>query len=217
MKKKIVTFFILLVSSLPIAAQNFRVGVTTGTNVHSSTNIDARMGFSIGAKGEYGFNGLDEGWYADASLLLESHAWKVEFGDAGLHRYKTLTQYTTPWYLNLPIHVGYRFPVSQDVKMFVNAGPFMGIGLFGKMRFEMLTLEGKTERGTLYDNVFTETDGLGTKVQNRFSWGAGLRFGIEVKDKYQFMLGYDRGFNKFSSLFGNSRMNLFSASVAYMF
>ena len=61
MKKKIVTFFILLVSSLPIAAQNFRVGVTTGTNLHSSTNIDARMGFSIGAKGEYGFNGLDEG------------------------------------------------------------------------------------------------------------------------------------------------------------
>lgn len=93
----------------------------------------------------------------------------------------------------------------------------MGLGLFGKMKFEMVTLEGKTGRGTLYDNVFTETDGLGEKVQNRFSWGAGLRFGIEVKDKYQFMLGYDRGFNKFSSLFGNSRMNLFSASVAYMF
>ena len=48
MKKKFVTYFILLVFCLPIAAQNFRVGVTAGTNLHSSTNIDARMGFSIG-------------------------------------------------------------------------------------------------------------------------------------------------------------------------
>ncbi len=47
MKKKIVTFFILLISSLPIAAQNFRVGVTAGTNVHSFTNIDARMGSAL--------------------------------------------------------------------------------------------------------------------------------------------------------------------------
>ena len=217
MKKAFILSIFCLLTSFSMLAQNFRAGLVAGANLHSSTNIDARMGFSIGAKGEYGFNGLAEGWYADASLLLESHAWKVEFGEAGLHRYKTLTQYATPWYLSLPIHVGYRFPVSQDVKMFINAGPFMGLGLFGKMKFEMVTLEGKTERGTLYDNVFTETDGLGEKVQTRFSWGAGLRFGIEVKDKYQFMLGYDRGFNKFSSLFGNSRMNLFSASVAYMF
>ena len=65
MKKKIITYFILLVFCLPIAAQNFRVGVTAGANLHSSTNIDARMGFSIGAKGEYGFNSLDEGWYAE--------------------------------------------------------------------------------------------------------------------------------------------------------
>ena len=217
MKKAFILSIFCLLTSFSMLAQNFRAGLVAGANLHSSTNIDARMGFSIGAKGEYGFNGLAEGWYADASLLLESHAWKVEFGESGLHRYKTLTQYATPWYLSLPIHVGYRFPVSQDVKMFINAGPFMGLGLFGKMKFEMVTLEGKTERGTLYDNVFTETDGLGEKVQTRFSWGAGLRFGIEVKDKYQFMLGYDRGFNKFSSLFGNSRMNLFSASVAYMF
>ena len=148
MKKKIVTFFILLISSLPIAAQNFRVGVTAGTNLHSSTNIDARMGFSIGAKGEYGFNGLDEGWYADASLLLESHAWKVEFGELGLHLYKSSRQYTTPWYLNLPIHVGYRFPVSQDVKMLVNAGPFMGIGLFGTSKYEIVFMDGNTEKET---------------------------------------------------------------------
>ena len=217
MKKKFVTYFILLVFCLPIAAQNFRVGVTAGTNLHSSTNIDARMGFSIGAKGEYGFNSLDEGWYEDASLLLESHAWKVEFGELGLHLYKSSRQYTTSWYLNLPIHVGYRFPVSQDVKMLFNAGPFVGLGLFGTSKYEIVFMDGGTEKGTIYDNIFTAKDALGRKIQNRFSWGAGLRFGIEVKDKYQFMLGYDRGFNKFSSLFGNSRMNLFSASVAYMF
>ena len=75
----------------------------------------------------------------------------------------------------------------------------------------------RNEKRTIYDNIFTAKDALGRKIQNRFSWGAGLRFGIEVKDKYQFMLGYDRGFNKFSSSFGNSRMNLFSASVAYLF
>ena len=140
MKKKFITYFILLVFCLPIAAQNFRVGVTAGANLHSSTNIDARMGFSIGAKGEYGFNSLDEGWYADASLLLESHAWKVEFGNLGLYLYKSSRQYTTPWYLNLPIHVGYRFPVSQDVKMLVNAGPFVGLGLFGTSKYEIVSL-----------------------------------------------------------------------------
>lgn len=217
MKRTIIFTLLSLALYLPIAAQDVRFGALAGVNVHTANYLDAKMGFSIGAKAELGFKSLAEGWYADASLLFESHPWQVKFDGLGTNLYKTFTEHASPWYLMLPIHVGYKFPVSQDVKLLVNGGPYVGMGLFGKLKYEMVKLDDKTEEGTTYDNVFTAKDGFGNKVQNRFAWGAGVRVGLEVKDKYQFILGYDRGFNQFYSNFGNSRMGLYSLSFAYMF
>ena len=35
-------------------------------------------------------------------------------------------------YLNIPIHIGYMMPVSKKISLFMNAGPYWGVGLFGK-------------------------------------------------------------------------------------
>lgn len=217
MKRTTLLLTLLLIITLPLAAQNFRIGATAGVNLNDPQIVESKMGFSVGAKGEFGFKGLSEGWYMDAALLLESHAWKCTFWGPGFPTYKWLRQTVTPWYLNVPVHVGYRFPVSQNVKLFVNAGPYMAIGLFGKMKHDAVMLDGKIKKGTLLDNVFTSEYPSGGKAQNRFNWGAGVRFGVEIMDKYQVVLGYDRGLNRFSYDFGISRTNLFSVSAAYMF
>lgn len=217
MKRTTLLITLLLIITLPLAAQNFRIGATAGVNLNAPRYVESKMGFSVGAKGELGFKGLSEGWYMDAALLLESHAWESTYSGLGLLSYEWLRRKVTPWYLNVPVHVGYRFPVSQNVKLFVNAGPYMAIGLFGKMKYDAVMLDGKIKKGTLLDNVFTSEYRNGGKGQNRFNWGAGVRFGVEIMDKYQVVLGYDRGLNTFSYDYGISRTNLFSVSAAYMF
>lgn len=39
---------------------------------------------------------------------------------------------STPYYLNIPVHIGYKFSAGRNVSLFVNAGPYISIGLFGK-------------------------------------------------------------------------------------
>lgn len=68
MKRTIIFTLLSLALCLPIAAQNVRFGALAGVNVHTANYLDAKMGFSIGAKAELGFKSLAEGWYADASL-----------------------------------------------------------------------------------------------------------------------------------------------------
>ena len=216
MKKVSIVFSLLLLSTFQTLAQDFRFGTIAGFNLNSPNNLESKIGYRLGAKGELGISDLSQGWYMDMAILLETHSWKDTYYSA-LAKYKYMKVSTVPWYLNFPVHVGYRYPVSQGIKLFVNAGPYISVGLFGKMTYKTLTTDDQTIKGTSYDNVFTAKDTDGENVHKRLDWGVGLRMGLEIKNNYQIILGYDRGFNSFYLGSLRSRANIFSASVAYMF
>ncbi|WP_315517053.1 outer membrane beta-barrel protein [Hoylesella shahii] len=216
MKKITLIIVILIISTIKIAAQNVRIGTVAGVNLNAPDNLKSKIGYKLGAKAELGLSDLSQGLYLDMALLLETRAWKETYASA-IAAYKQSKVSTMPWYLNIPVHIGYRFPVSQNVNIFVNGGPYVAFGLFGKMTHETVLMDGSTEKGTRYNNVFTDKDVNGENVQRRLDWGVGLRLGAEFNNKYQVTLEYDRGFRGFTTDYLSSRANLYSLSFAYMF
>ena len=46
---------------------------------------------------------------------------------------------TNPYYLDIPIHFGYRHSITRKVSVFAEAGPYFSIGLFGKHKIEQIS------------------------------------------------------------------------------
>lgn len=174
MKKILVLFALLAVTLTGVQAQsNLRWGVTGGLNVShfSPDGFENKAGFHLGAKAELGFPDALDGLYMDFGLA-HLEGLKVD-GDEGEVKF-------TPYYLEIPVHVGYKFPVSSKCTLFANAGPYLSIGMFGKSKVEV---KDETEK----------TDFFGNDGADRFDFGLGLKAGVELNQKYQISLGYDWG------------------------
>ena len=193
---------------LPSMAQEFRVGATAGVNVNSPSGDDTGLiGFNVGVKGELGLLQASEGWFMDFSALLSSHGWKsVAYYDKATAT--SLQWKATPYYLSIPVHVGYKFRCSDKLKLFVSAGPYAGIGLFGKETLTS-TLAGKSTTSTVSNNIFADN------VHERFDWGLGCRLGAELYGHWQLSVGYDWGMKDTNKK--NMRYRTLSISSVYVF
>ena len=78
----------------------------------------------------------------------------------GKHRIMPISEIKTNWetcgvqnlhYLNIPIHIGYMMPVSKKISLFMNAGPYWGVGLFGKY-----TMTSGDKDTTIAENIFKD-------------------------------------------------------------
>ncbi|MBR3985405.1 MAG: PorT family protein [Bacteroidaceae bacterium] len=203
-------FFMILLGAmvLPSMAQEFRVGATAGVNVNSPSGDDTGLiGFNVGVKGELGLLQASEGWFMDFSALLSSHGWKsVAYYDKATAT--SLQWKATPYYLSIPVHVGYKFRCSDKLKLFVSAGPYAGIGLFGKETLTS-TLAGKSTTSTVSNNIFADN------VHERFDWGLGCRLGAELYGHWQLSVGYDWGMKDTNKK--NMRYRTLSISSVYVF
>lgn len=203
-------FFMILLGAmvLPSMAQEFRVGATAGVNVNTPSGDDTGLiGFNVGVKGELGLPQASEGWFMDFSALLSSHGWKsVAYYDKATAT--SLQWKATPYYLSIPVHVGYKFRCSDKLKLFVSAGPYAGIGLFGKETLTS-TLAGKSTTSTASNNIFADN------VQERFDWGLGCRLGAELYGHWQLSVGYDWGMKDTNKK--NMRYRTLSISSVYVF
>ena len=184
MKKILALVAILAIGLGSINAQdNLRWGVTAGMNVSSLnvTGLDSRVGFHAGVKAELG-------------LPQFTASFKIN-----------------PYYLEIPVHIGYKYAVNDNFSLFANAGPYIAIGLFGKAK---ITADGSLVDGgskvSESENVFGD-DGF-----KRFDLGLGLKAGIEISKKYQFSIGYDFGFIEAEELMGCKNRNLM-ISLGLMF
>ena len=118
-----------------------------------------------------------------------------------------------PYFLNIPIHIGYKFSLGHNTALFAHVGPYIGIGLFGKNKLVTETEAGKKATTTLADNVFSD------KQAERFDWGIGGKVGVEFAKHVQVAVGYDWGLKnlKTSSNPVDFKNKVFSVSCAYMF
>lgn len=208
--KKLIIAVLLGAMAIPSMAQEWRVGATAGVNVNapSGTHYTGQTGFNVGVKAELGLPQSTKGWFMNFGALLSSHGWK------GIGYYDNITETSmkwkaTPYYLNIPVHVGYKFRCSDNFKLFASAGPYVNIGLFGKETMTA-TLGEVTTKTTASSNVFAD------KAQERFDWGLGFRVGAELYDHWQLSVGYDWGMK---SIFKGQdvRNRSLSISCSYVF
>ncbi len=171
--KRILLLLVALMATCTLSAQEFRWGPTLGmnlANVHFSdqNSSDCYVGFNLGVKGELTFtDAQSDGFYADARLLytLKGGSW------VGFHQ--------NLGYLELPLNVGYRYAVSNDVRLFGGVGPYFALGVIGNN----VQKNGDTK---------IKTDLFGVSYK-RFDFGLNYNVGVELYDKWQVFLGFEHG------------------------
>ncbi len=139
-------------------------------------------GFRAGAIAELDLSKV-ENLYVSAGAILSLEGYSENlFG---------LTKVTaSPYFLNIPVHVGYKYSVTNDFKIFGEAGPFLGLGLFGKVKetyedFDDYFYDEDYDIEESYD-AFDDEDGM-----KRLQAGVGIKVGVTIKSKYKVYFGYD--------------------------
>lgn len=190
--KKYLVMAVMAFLSLAASAQvepGFRMGarVNLGLSNVGGEGDKATFGYGVGWVAEYNFT---PSFYVQSGLGLENIAHKEDAIDGTINAF----------YLQLPIHAGYRFSLGETSSLFLQAGPTLGIGLFGSdIEFY----------GAGKINYFD--------VAKRFDLGVGGRIGVEFS-KFQISVGGNYGVLKaiknVDASYHNYSVNL---SVGYMF
>ncbi len=223
MKKILLLVAIVATSVMSVNAQeNLKWGVVAGMNLSkmSATGLDSKLGYHVGVRAELGLPQVANGLYLDASALLSAKGAKMDFGDLG-------SQKINANYLEIPIHIGYKYAVNDNFSVFGSFGPYFSYGLFGKTKVEELDYDDEYE----LMKTSSKYDTFGNDGLKRFDCGLGLNVGVEIKKTYRVAIGYDFGltetykskfdageenYEEFDFGSGAKNRNL-TISVAYMF
>ncbi len=208
MKLKTLLFGAALASTaLTASAQEkgFRFGVTAGMNLSNVTDLkaDSKLGFNAGIRGEYNFS---KNFYGNIGLLWSMQGCSYATQMQGIE----LTAKCNPSYLKLPIHVGGRYFVGDNISLFAETGPYVAVGILGKVKASANAGIIDIEQSSDYFDNGEDDPGM-----KRFDAGWGVRAGIEFS-QFQIHLGYDHGFVNISDDTSSKNWN-FNVGVSYMF
>ncbi len=174
------------------AQDKIQFGVRAGMNISSlsgegNDDLDSRIGYHVGAVMDWN---VAENLYVQPGLFFTTRGAKKEDWKMNAN------------YLQIPVSVAYRFPVSDNLKIDVNAGPYFAMGIGGKYKF------GGEDLG----DVFGDKGDC-----KRFD--AGLRVGAGVHiQKFSVGLIYDLGLTNIAKGEGGKTKNgAFQISVGYNF
>ncbi len=212
MKKYALMICAGMLISLPGAAQELRMGAMAGMNVNVPSDLKTGIGFKVGAMGKLTLPTVAKGLYTDFGVALSSLPWKTERiwepASNTTHESKA-----NPYYLNIPVHVGYQWKCGSQMKLFAGVGPYLNVGLFGKINTTATNGTIQTEKKQKVSlNYFSDDE------MNRVDWGVGLNAGIELARHYQVALGYDWGMSDIMSSDNyDYRNRTFTLTLGYLF
>lgn len=152
-----------------------------GMNVSKMGSYDSKLGFHLGVKGEMALPSIAKGVYVNAGALISQKGTKFNIGDLG-------SSNTTAYYLEVPVHIGWKYPLNNDLAVYGELGPYFAYGLGGKHKIK------EPELGDNGDIVLNDKSYNTFDLFKRFDMGLGFRIGAEIKSKYTISIGYDFGF-----------------------
>ena len=166
MKKFYSVFFAAVLTVVSFSAQAATpyweavAGLNFSTINRSGVNF--RPGFHAGIRGTMEIPTVTDGFYVNAAAMFSLRGFKAD----------SVT--FNPFYLDIPIHAGYKYEMDERFTVFAEAGPYLGVGLFGKA-------------GGF--NLFSDEVGY-----HRVDLGLGLHLGAEFNKRFAVSLGGDFGF-----------------------
>ena len=167
------------------AQEGLSFGVKVGGNFSNfsgsdfSDELDSKLGFQLGLTAEYG---LSDNLFIGSGLEFTTKGAraKEELGPV------TMKTSINPMYLQLPVHIGFKFEVANGVNLLAEVGPYAAFGIGGKSK---VTIKIGDEKETEKNNFFGSEDEGGAK---RFDFGVGGAIGAEF-GKVVVKAGYDLG------------------------
>ncbi len=196
MKKVLLIACMALFSVCSVSAQSetfkdLQWEAVVGMNNSDIGSLGNKIGFHLGAKAEVALPSVANGVYANAGAFISLKGCKQDYGDLGKST-------TNAYYLEIPIHIGYKHYVNENLSIYGEVGPYIAYGIGGKLETSETYIEGDYDYDSGYNTTISQSkskiDTFGDGGLKRFDIGAGLRVGVELKNKYTFSLGYDWGF-----------------------
>ncbi|MGB5990432.1 MAG: porin family protein [Marinifilaceae bacterium] len=179
---------LLSISSTSLFAQ--KIGIKGGMNISKiqsednmetyGSNRNNKLGLNIGISTEFSLN---KKFAIESGMIFDSKGFKVEsqtFFGGNMTAVNTLNLY----YIDIPINAKYTI-FDSSIKAFITAGPYIGIGLWGK-NIVKVELEEKTE-SVEKDIEWGEDDN-----PNRLDYGLNIGLGAEYKS-FIFNVNYSYG------------------------
>lgn len=213
MIKRLTLAFLLSFLSISVFCIDDRVafGIKGGMNLSTysgkGVNIDSKFGFNAGVTIDFA---ITDEFYILSGLELTTKGGKKEFKDGGIfgeqYANKKIKLTINPMYLQLPLHVAYKYEVADDLKVVLEAGPYFAYGISGKATVKY---DGFKEKANIFGSSDQDLD------FKRFDFGLGIGAGLEY-DRVGIKVGYDFGLIKIAEGAKAKNGNLY-VSLGYRF
>ena len=186
MKK--ITLSLLMISSILTAVQAQKVYLQGGANFANITNNkngdvqdnNTLTSFNVGIMGSLGISKIID---IETGLLFTGKGVKSEsiFDDNNYAKIKF-----NPYYIELPVNVLVKFPLTNSSHLFVNAGPYAAVGVAGKRKLEtkLLGVSSNTETDIQFNNddpTTAQQENASYSKIKRFDYGLNFGGGIAFK------------------------------------
>jgi len=156
--------------------------------------------FNVGIMGR---SNASEPIALEAGLLLDSRGSKANTYITSSTDDNYIKTKFNPLYLEVPVNLIVRLPLQSKSNIFVNAGPYIAMGIAGKSKVETKTLGAVTN--TTYDIKFNNGDPSTTQQEDasyyklkRFDYGVNLGAGFDLR-KILLKANYGLGLAKINS------------------
>lgn len=209
------------------------VGVKAGLNLSDFTNYAEysgnQAGFNAGIVIDYA---IDRNFYLSSGLEFYNKKMKFDYED---DKKTTGMVFTIPdgvakaMYIQVPLHIGYKFEASRDVNISIHGGPYAAYGVGGRIEMgDWVYIEGTSEPTHLNDFVkavpgfkrvlYTfenKVKGRHEKGLKKFDWGLGLGILVEYQ-RVGLGFNYDFGLQNISR-YDNVKVRTGYLTLGYKF
>ena len=147
---------------------------------------DPKAGFNLGVRGEYMLPSC-YGVFVNLGVNYTMKGAKMDVAASLPDDYSCTVKFR-PCYIEIPLHVGYRFNVLDNLGIFADFGPYFAIGVNGKEKFEF---DGDAVED--YSTKFFRNSDMDLGEIQRYDFGLGFRVGAEYANHHSLNFSFDWG------------------------
>ena len=147
---------------------------------------DPKAGFNLGVRGEYMLPSC-YGVFVNLGVNYTMNGAKMDVAASLPDDYSCTVKFR-PCYIEIPLHVGYRFNVLDNLGVFADFGPYFAIGVNGKEKTEF---EGDAVED--YSKKFFRNSKMILGEIQRYDFGLGFRVGAEYANHHSLNFSFDWG------------------------
>lgn len=205
--------------------KHYEFGVFAGASINSYTgndieNADMKMGFNVGITGRYYiyknlFGELSVGVATKGYKQTTSESSGQYWDDEGINFDSEVEDNMTTYNLDIPLYVGYRFPISETSSLSVKIGPYITYAFSGKLKTSGYVITYPDIHSSEKEYITQEKKIGDMDDYRKFGVGIGCGIGYNYKN-YGITASFQRGLTKLYDKKDIFEQNI-SLSLSYSF